>query len=138
MKKIIAGVLLLGSISAQAEVPIFPTIGVYGPTKEWDKVASWTMPRRSKGYLTIISAAMRFDPAISDYVTCTIPGMVGVAGDETIRFSVTFSETKTVTVTGYVPSTSVKLQCVSEGLKATPVSLTASMVSVSVDQAIRR
>lgn len=139
MKKVMAlAMLLVMPLVAQAELPIFATVGVYSPVKEWDQKAAWTLPKRPKGYLVIISASMRFDPAISDYVTCTMPGMAGVAGDETTRFSVSFSETKTVTITGFVPSTSVQLQCLSEGQKARPVSLTASMVGVSVDQALRR
>ena len=139
MKKAIAlAVAMFAAAVAQAEIPLYPTIGVYSPARGWDKTAAWTLPRRPRGYLVIISASMRFDPTISDYVTCTMPGMVGAAGDETTRFSVSFSETKTITLTGFVPGTSVQVQCLSEGQKARPVNLTASMVGVSVDQALRR
>jgi hypothetical protein len=125
-------------VSARAEIPVFPTVGVYSPMRNWDKAASWTLPNRPRGYLAIISAALRFDPAISDYITCTLPGMTGAAGDEKVRFSVSFSETKTVTFTGFVAGTSLALNCISEGQKLKPVALEASLVAVSVDQAVRR
>jgi hypothetical protein len=64
--------------------------------------------------------------------------MTGAAGDEKVRFSVSFSETKTVTFTGFVAGTSLALNCISEGQKLKPVALEASLVAVSVDQAVRR
>ena len=138
MKMLSAVIALLCAIPAAAEVPIYTTVGVYSPMQTYDKSASWTLPRRPRGYLVTISSAMRFDPAISDYITCTLPGMSGVAGNEKIRFSVTFSETKTVTMTGYVAGTSLQFICVSEGQKLSPISLDAAMTAVSVDQAIKR
>ena len=138
-KALIAAALIAASLSATgAEIPMFPTVGVYSPTRSFDKTASWTLPNRPRGYLAIISAALRFDPAISDYITCKLPGMTGVAGDESVRFSVSFSETKTVTMTGFVSGTTLALDCTSEGQKLKPVALDASLVAVSVDQAVRR
>lgn len=135
-RTIIAAALIAASASTHAETPIFPTVGVYSPMKSYSSQSpSWTLPKRPRGYLAIISAAMRFDPAISDYITCKLPGMIGIAGDESVRFSVSFSETKTVTFTGYVAGTSLALNCASEGQKLKPVALDASLVAVSVDSA---
>lgn len=140
MKKLATAAMIAATLpfSARAEIPVFPTVGVYSPTRSFDKTASWTLPKRPRGYLAIISAALRFDPAISDYITCTIPGMTGVAGDEKVRFSVSFSETKTVTMTGYVTGTTLALNCASEGQRLKPIALSASLVAVSIDQAVRR
>lgn len=138
MKMLSAVIALLCAIPAAAEVPIYTTVGVYSPMRAFDKSASWTLPKRPRGYLVTITSAMRFDPAISDYVTCTLPGMSGVTGTEQIRFSVSFSETKTVTMTGYVSGTSLQFICATEGQKLSPISLDAAMTAVSVDQAIKR
>ena len=134
----IASLLLAPVITQAAEIPVYPTVGVYSPMKTYDKAAAWTLPNRPRGYLVTLSAAMRFDPAISDYITCELPGMTGGAGTEKVRFSVGFSETKTVTMTGYVPGASLQLVCMSEGSKLRPVALDAAMTAVSVDQINRR
>ena len=138
MKILSVVIASLFAIPASAEVPLYTTVGIYSPMKTYDKTASWTLPKRPRGYLATISAAMRFDPAISDYITCNLPGMTGAAGNEKIRFSVSFSETKTVTMTGYVAGTSLQFICASEGQKLSPISLDAAMTAVSLDQAIRR
>ena len=138
MNKIAIAALLAASSAQATEIPIFPTVGVYAPMKTFAKSASWTLPKRPKGYLAIISAALRFDPAISDYITCKLPGMTGTAGDESVRFSVTFSETKTITFTGFVAGTALSLDCTSEGQRLKPMALDASMVAVSVDQAVKK
>lgn len=130
--------LLLMSGVAVADTPIYPTYGGYSPTKSYTGSPTWTFTRRSKGYLVIISAAMRFEPSVSDYVTCELPGMEGIAGSEKYRFSVSFNETKTVTFIGSVNGTSVSLNCATEGQKLKPVSLNASMVGVSVDQVTKQ
>lgn len=137
-KLALAALLAASTATPAAEIPIFPTVGVYAPMKTFDKSAAWTLPKRPRGYLAIISAALRFDPAISDYITCKLPGMTGIAGDESVRFSVSFSETKTVTFTGFVAGTALSLDCTSEGQKLKPIALDAAMVAVSVDQAVRR
>lgn len=134
----LASLLLAPAITQGAEIPVYPTVGVYSPMKTYDKAAAWTLPNRPRGYLVTIGAAIRFDPAISDYITCELPGMSGAAGNEKVRFSVGFSETKTVTITGYVPSTSVQLNCISEGSKLKPIALDAAMTAISIDNANRR
>lgn len=130
--------LLFMSGVAVADTPMYPTYGVYSPTKSYTAPPTWTFTKRPKGYLVTISAAMRFDPAVSDYVTCELQGMEGLAGSEKYRFSVAFSETKTVTFVGFVIGTSVGLNCATEGSKLKPVALDASMIGVSIDQATKR
>ena len=138
MKTALIASLLLATATQAAEIPMYPTVGVYSPMKTYDKAAAWTLPNRPRGYLVTIGMAIRFDPAISDYITCELPGMTGAAGTEKVRFSVGFSETKTVTITGYVPGATVQLVCMSEGSKLRPVALDAAMTAVSVDQINRR
>lgn len=138
MKTALIASLLLATATQAAEIPMYPTVGVYSPMKTYDKAAAWTLPNRPRGYLVTLNAALRFDPAISDYITCELPGMTGAAGTEKVRFSVGFSETKTVTMTGYVPGASLQLVCMSEGSKLRPVALDAAMTAVSVDQINRR
>lgn len=138
MKASIIALALLATSPAQAEIPLYPTVGTYSPMQAYDKVASWTLAKRPRGYLATVSATLRFDPAISDWVTCTLPGMTGAVAAERVRFSVTFSETKTVTMTGFVAGTSLQFVCLSEGSKRPPDALEAAMTAVSVDQAVRR
>lgn len=128
--------ILIGT--ASADVPIFPTYGVYSPMKQYVTSPTWTFAKRPKGYMMFIKATMRFEPSVSDYVSCELTGMEGVAGAERSRFSVSFNETKTVSFVGYVVGTSVSLSCATEGQKLKPVSLDASMVGISVDQATKR
>lgn len=137
MKKTILLIAMFAG-NAMAETPMFPTTAVYSPMQAWDKTAAWSLPKRPRGYIATISTMMRFGPAISDYVTCTIPGMTGAAGTETVRFSVSFSETKTVTMTGFVSGATLGLSCISEGLKQYPISIDAQMSAVSVDAVTKR
>lgn len=138
MKASIIALALLASSPAHAEIPMYPTVGAFSPMQAYDKVASWTLAKRPRGYLATVSATLRFDQAISDWATCTLPGMTGAVATEKVRFSVGFSETKTVTMTGFVQGTSLQLVCLSEGLKLAPTALDAAMTAVSVDQAVRR
>jgi len=135
----IVGLLGIGvGIATAADTPVYPTYGVFSPTKSYTASPAWTFTKRPKGYLVTVSAAMRFEPSVSDYITCELAGMEGVAGAEKSRFSVTFNETKTVTFVGFVVGTSLTLNCATEGQKLKPVSLNASMIGVSVDKATKR
>lgn len=134
---LIAG-LFFSMIAQAADTPIYPTRGIYSPNKVYNQTASWSFAKPQKGYLVTISAAMRFDPAVSDYISCELPGMVGLAGNEKYRFSVSFNETKTVVFTGLAQGTNLSLVCASEGQKLKPVTLSASLIAVSVDQVAAR
>lgn len=126
------------SVAGAADTPLYPTYGIYSPNTVYSQTANWSFAKPQKGYLVTISAAMRFDSAVSDYITCELPGMVGLAGTEKYRFSVTFNETKTVTFIGLVQGTNLSLVCVSESMRLKPVALSAAMTAMSVDQVTKR
>lgn len=140
MKMILLMVAVMISTTAKGAIGVTPTVAPYSPTKNFPEgQASWNLlVKRSKGYIVNINAAVRFQNSISDYITCEFPGMTGQAGTEKIRFSITFGETKTFSISGFVPGATVQLKCISESQNQLPVILDASMTSIAVDQAYKR